>query len=868
MRIRKRWIVLLAYLILLAASHAWRVRQPGPPVSVDKLTILAPAFDDSGRAGDQSVRLAYRSWGLEPAGEERTAVVMLHGSPGSSRDFLDLGPRLGEERWSIAPDLPGFGSSERDVPSYSIRAHAQYVLYLLDELEVESFDLVGFSMGGGVALHIAEQAPERTRSLTLLSAIGVQELELLGDYDLNHGVHGLQLAGLWMLFETVPHFGALDGGMLSIEYARNFYDTDQRPLRGILTQLEAPTLIIHGDDDPLVPLDAAREHHRIVPQSELELFDGDHFMVFLRSEELAAPLTSFLDAADQGTAPRRDDADPERIALAREPYDQSAREPVTGFSLVVVMLLIAAATLVSEDLACIGAGLLVAQGALALGPAITAAFLGIVIGDIGLYWAGRLIGTRALSLPPFRWVLSEARVAESSAWFERQGALVILLTRFIPGTRLPTYFSAGMLRTNFLRFSFYFLIASALWTPLLVGFSSLVGRRAFDYFEVFQRNALLGAAVTAVVVWTVLKLAPVLASWRGRRLALGFWSRLTRWEFWPWWLVYVPVFGWVLWLGIRYRSPTLFTLSNPGLPGGGFVGESKGDLLSQMPADVLPAWTRLPSLADPGAPSARQRQDHVRSWMDEERVSLPIVLKPDSGERGFRVEVARTRGEVATYLQEVSGTTLVQDYVPGVEYGVFYMRRPGTDTGHITSIAAKILPAVTGDGHSTLERLILENDRTVCQAPIFLARFDGSLEQVPGDGEAFRLGDLGTHSRGALFLDANRLVTGALEREIDRIAQTVDGFYFGRFDVRAPSEEAFRAGQGIRILELNGVTSEEAHMYDPKHGILYAWKTLCGQWSRAFEIGDANRALGLDPTTAASLIRDLRRYSRSKQVTS
>ena len=252
--------------------------------------------------------------------------------------------------------------------------------------------------------------------------------------------------------------------------------------------------------------------------------------------------------------------------------------------------------------------------------------------------------------------------------------------------------------------------------------------------------------------------------------------------------------------------------------------------------------------------------------MDEEGVSLPIVLKPDSGERGFRVEVARAWEDVVTYLREVPGTTLVQAYVFGVEYGVFYMRQPGAAEGHITSIAAKILPTVTGDGHSTLERLILENDRTVCQAPIFLARFERSLEQPPVDGELFRLGDLGTHSRGALFLDANHLVTEPLERRIDRIAQSVEGFFFGRFDVRAPSENAFTRGDDIRILELNGVTSEEAHMYDPKHGILYAWRTLCGQWNRAFQIGGANRALDLDPTTVASLIRDLRRYSRGKRA--
>jgi pimeloyl-ACP methyl ester carboxylesterase len=132
----------------------------------------------------------------------------------------------------IVPDLPGFGASEHDVADYSIRAHARYVLELLDALGVERADVVGFSMGGGVALSLADAAPARVRSITLLSSIGAQEYELLGDYAINHAFHGVQLAGLWGLRELVPHFGALDRTILGIPYARNFYDTDQRPLRG------------------------------------------------------------------------------------------------------------------------------------------------------------------------------------------------------------------------------------------------------------------------------------------------------------------------------------------------------------------------------------------------------------------------------------------------------------------------------------------------------------------------------------------------------------------------------------------------------------------------------------------------------------
>lgn len=65
----------------------------------------------------------------------------------------------------------------------------------------------------------------------MLSAIGLQEFELTGSYRVNHALHGAQLASLWLLCNAVPHFGLLHRSGLSVEYARNFYDSDQRPLR-------------------------------------------------------------------------------------------------------------------------------------------------------------------------------------------------------------------------------------------------------------------------------------------------------------------------------------------------------------------------------------------------------------------------------------------------------------------------------------------------------------------------------------------------------------------------------------------------------------------------------------------------------------
>ena len=855
---RWRW-ALAVYLLLLVASHVVRlssrdVHQPAADArTIEVRPIRSAETATAGRAGaaagSEGVRLAWREWG-RAAEESSLPTLLFHGSPGSSRDFRTLGPALARERRVVAPDLPGFGDSERDVPDYSIRAHAGYALELMDELRLDRAHLLGFSMGGGVALELAGRAPERVASLTLLSAIGVQELELLGSYPLNHAVHAFQLGALQLLRHGVPHFGALDDSMLSVEYARNFFDSDQRPLRGVLETFEAPLLVVHGEHDFLVPVAAAREHHRLVPQSELIELDDNHFMVFTDAESLAAPIGDFLARADGGVATARRDADPARLSRALRPFDAGTVPRAEGVTLLVFMTLLAVATLVSEDLTCIAAGLLVAQGRLGFLAATLACLVGILVGDLLLFAAGRFLGRPWLGRAPLKWFVSPPQVEASSRWFERRGAVVVFLTRFVPGTRLPTYVAAGVLRTSFWRFLAYFLLAVTLWTPLLVGLAAFLGAQALRYFEVFQRWALPGFLLLAVMVWLVVSVGRHALTHRGRRRLRGRWGRWTRWEFWPLRLFYLPVVLRIFWLGLRHRSPTLFTAANPAMPAGGVVGESKSAILEGLPAEIVARFRLIDAALPPDEKLAA-----VRSFLRAEALELPVVLKPDTGERGAGVRVVRTWPEARQHLAALTGDFLVQEYVPGPELGIFYVRLPGDGSGRIFSVTEKVLPTVTGDGTSTLEDLVLHDDRAVFSVDTFLATLGPRHEDVPAAGATVRLTDLGTHSQGAVFLDGRRFATPEMEAAIDAMSRAYEGFFFGRYDLRAPSQEDLLAGRRLKVLELNGVTSEATHIYDPANSLWSAYRTLFEQWRLAFEVGRRNRDLGVEPVGAMDLLR-------------
>ena len=113
--------------------------------------------------------------------------------------------------------------------------------------------------------------------------------------------------------------------------------------------------------------------------------------------------------------------------------------------------------------------------------------------------------------------------------------------------------------------------------------------------------------------------------------------------------------------------------------------------------------------------------------------------------------------------------------------------------------------------------------------------------------EILLLEPIGNHSRGTKFLNRNYLISPHLEKVFTEVAKQIPGFNYGRFDLRAPSLEDFLKGEGIKILELNGVNAEPAHIYDPSTKLLTGLKTLLQHWQIIYQISKQNIRSGIQP---------------------
>ena len=220
-------------------------------------------------------------------------VLLIHGSgPGVTAwaNWRLVMPTLADARRVIAPDMAGFGYTERRPGEvYTMDGWVAHAIGVLDALGIERTDLVGNSFGGAIALALAIRHPERVRRLVLMGSVGVP-FEITPALD---AVWGYQpsleaMRGLLDLF-------AFDRSLVNDELARLRYEASIRPgfqesfgamfpaprqrwvdamvsREADIRALPNPTLVIHGRDDKVIPLQTSLTLSSWIPRSQLHVF--------------------------------------------------------------------------------------------------------------------------------------------------------------------------------------------------------------------------------------------------------------------------------------------------------------------------------------------------------------------------------------------------------------------------------------------------------------------------------------------------------------------------------------------------------------------------------------------------------------------
>jgi hypothetical protein len=339
----------------------------------------------------------------------------------------------------------------------------------------------------------------------------------------------------------------------------------------------------------------------------------------------------------------------------------------------------------------------------------------------------------------------------------------------------------------------------------------------------------------------------------------AFLIRLMHWEYWPFFIVYAPMFLYWAWLSLKAKSLFFFSTANPTITHSGFLLESKKQIYDLLPAGVYPRTLFFRKGA---------RMGDIRHRLAESGLQYPLMAKPDIGQRGMGVELVKDECGLLFYAMRSRVDYLLQEYIDyPMEAGVFYCRMPGHAKGTITGVVAKEFLSVTGDGYSTVETLLRRHERYILQLPGLRRVLGRGLQRVPAKGERLELAPYGNHSRGAQFLDHSHRITPRLEAVIDDLCRRTPGFHFGRLDIRFQSWSQLEAGEAFSVIELNGAGSEPTHIYDPGHTLFFAWKEIVRHLDILYKISRANAARQkLVPMSFREGVRMLLAYRRHEKL--
>jgi len=283
------------------------------------MTDIGDEFARVHRVSLNGQDVAYRWAGTGPD------VVLIHGVASSSATWRRVGPRLAAHHRVLALDLLGHGDSAKTGGDYSLGAHASSIRDLMVALDIEFATFVGHSFGGGVAMQLAYQFPERCQRLVLvasgglgrevsplLRAVALPGAELVMPLVLNDRVRTTLLAAgaplrrlglrlddrrseMWENFARLSAPGARAAFVNTVREVIDLAGQRVSAREKLYLASGMPTLIVWGDRDTIVPLAHGRAAHETVPGSRLEIIEGaGHFLPLQEPERLVTLIDDFI----------------------------------------------------------------------------------------------------------------------------------------------------------------------------------------------------------------------------------------------------------------------------------------------------------------------------------------------------------------------------------------------------------------------------------------------------------------------------------------------------------------------------------------------------------------------------------------------
>ena len=331
-----------------------------------------------------------------------------------------------------------------------------------------------------------------------------------------------------------------------------------------------------------------------------------------------------------------------------------------------------------------------------------------------------------------------------------------------------------------------------------------------------------------------------------------FLVKIFYYEYWPFWLFFLPLVPYWIYLSIKAKSLTYFTAANPGIIHGGVFGESKIDILEKIKPKYHP--TTLFFKVSATLPE-------VIRGVQLSSLIFPMIIKPNVGERGAEVEKIESESELAHYLKRNDQDFIIQEFVDyDIELGVLYYKLPITGSSDIISIVQKEFLGVTGDGVSAILEILHQNERAMLQLTTLKEKHGAHLNDVLAKGVYENLQPIGNHCLGTKFLSGQHLINAELVSVFDETSNGIEGFSFGRFDLKVNSFEDLYAGKNIKIMELNGVTSEPGHIFDPKFNLFRAYKDTMISMNASCLVSIENMKNGAVVTPLWTMVRLLRSH--------